>query len=184
MKRTEILDFNSFSFMQEGTNVNMIFTNPLPFFCPNVSNKSLVIKHQLVKVPHAPNTTELDSLENTNVMESGGLSEYTYIINQDNCLVFIVPKNIVLNECMAKEFLAGMLVTYETTKVAYATSGNVSTYNMIVKKGDDGRIVTAYQQISLQELLQLLPNLSNNLDVNITGGYIFEIFRDLCVCKK
>lgn len=184
MKRTEILDFNSFLTMQEGTNVNMIYTFPMPFFCPNVSNASLTVKHQLKKVPHAPNVAELDGLDNINVSTGEGFSEYSYVINQDNCLVFIVPKELVANDCMAKEFLAGFVISYETTKVAYATTSNLASYNMLVKKGSDRRLVTAYQQISLQEMLQLLPNLANSLDVNITGGYIFEISRDLMACKK
>lgn len=220
MKRTEILDFNSFAYMQEGENVNMIYTRPLPFFCPNVSNASLVVKHQLQKLSYAPNTLKLDSKENVfipaentdnteeekpTVPEAGegeegvansgvttraetteaGTSIVTYVINQDNRLVFLVDKNTVLNDCMAREFIVGFIVLYETPKVAYTTTGgNTATYNMIIRRAKDNMIVSAYQQSTLPSLTQLIPNFDNTLDVNATGGYIYEIFRDLTACKK
>ena len=212
MKRTKILDFNSFAFMQEGENVNMIYTHPLEFFCPSISNASLTVKHQLVKVKYAPNTVDLDNLENVTIpadddtsvtepttpspeegeekneveTQADAIPEYTftYIINQDNRLVFLVPKEMVMNDCMAKEFIVGLIVSYETNKVVYTTPGTTATYNMLVKRGNDGRIVTGYQQSSLQSLLTLLPGLDNTLDVNATGGYVYEISRDLTTCKK
>lgn len=204
MKRTEILDFNSFAYMQEGENVNMIYTHPLAFFCPNVSNASLTVRHQLEKVSYAPNTSNIDSLDNVTIkteeepvtpptspeegVETQAEAEvketFTFIVNQDNRLVFLVPKTKVTNDCMAKEFIVGLIVSYETLKVAYTTPGNAATYNMIVRRGNNGGIVTAYQQSPLQTLLQLLPGLDNTLDVNMSGGYVYEIFRDLTTCKK
>lgn len=185
MKKIEILDFNSFAYMREGENVNMIFTSPLLFFCPSVSNASLVVKHQLVELEEAPNTTELDSKENVTIMEGDTeKSRVTYIINQDNQLVFLVDKNIVLNDCMAREFIVGFIVSYETSKVIYTTTGNVPTYDLIVRRGKDGAFVTAYKQSSLPSLVQILPGLDNTLDVDATGGYVYEIFRDLTACKK
>ena len=212
MKRVEVLDFNSFAFMQEGENVNMIYTHPLPFFSAGVSNGSLVVKHQLKKVPYAPNTTNLDSLDNVTVKKEEdtptvpitpptegreatdtpeALAEevpetmFSYIVNQDNRLVFLVSKDEVMNDCMAKEFIVGLIVSYQTPRVFFTTpSGATATYNMIVKRGADDRVVTAYQQSSLGSLLQLLPGLDATLDVNITGGYKYEIFRDLTACKK
>lgn len=202
MKRTEILDFNSFAYMQEGENVNMIYTHPLAFFCPNVSNASLTVKHQLEKVNYAPNTTNLDSLDNVTIKpaepvtppsedtevvaqaDEAAQETFTYIVNQDNRLVFLVPKDKVTSDCAAREFIVGLIVSYVTSKVVYTTPGNTATYNMLVKRGNNGGIVTAYQQSSLQSLLQLLPGLDNTLDVDMSGGYVYEIFRDLTTCKK
>ena len=183
MKNTIILDFNSCASTVEGENVMQIFTHPLPFFCPNISNASLEVKHQLEYLEEAHNKEDLDSEEN---ISADGTPICTFIVNQDNCLVFLVDKKIVENSCMAREYIAGFIVSYETPKLIYDPSpvGTAAGYNMLVKRHRDHMIITAYRQLTLSALMQLLPNLDASLDVDATGGYIYEIAREVTTCKK
>lgn len=174
MIKKEILDFNSFASFVEGENVNMVYTRPLAFYSPTVSNGSLKITDHGMPVSYAADITTLDKPENAG----------TYIINQDNCIVFLTAKDQIPSECQAKAFLVGFVVSYVTPTIIYSTPAPTATYNMVVKRGKDGVFVTAYSQNSLKGVMETIPQLDASLDINMTGGYVYEIFRDLTTCKK
>lgn len=174
MKKVEILNFNSVVSFETLENVNVITTFPLPFYTPTTSFPSLSIKRALETLEFVPANANIDDVENI-----GKVS-----VNPDNQLVFVVDPAKVMNACVAKEYIVGFIVSYLTGKVYYNTPSNVSTYNMVVERGADGGFVSSYKQSSLADIMKQIPVLDNTLNVDMTGGYVYKIFRDLSNCTK
>lgn len=179
MKKVEILDFNSLASFDELENVNTVTTIPLIFYSSTISYPTLSVKRALepveliVEPNNAGDEQTVDSLDNVGKA----------YINASNQLVFIVAKDKVMNACMAKEFIVGFIVTYMTGRVVYNTPANAATYNMIVERGCDGAFVSSYKQAALSDIIKTIPTLDNTLNVDMTGGYVYKIFRDLTNCN-
>lgn len=170
MKKIEILDFNSMATFNELTNVNTITLHPLKFYSAATSANSLVVKRQLERLPFVAYVeADLDNEANVG----------SYTIDGQNRIIFIVSKATVTSECLAREYIVGYIVEYLTTKVAFSNASANPTYDMYVVRGCDDRFVTAYKQSTLTDLVKIIPGLDNTLNADMTGGYVFQIFRNL-----
>ena len=164
MKKIDILDFNNFVAFEELTNVNVIKINELPFFD---ETSALTVKVQR-------GSEELPRVEVAEADAEGSIGGFTIDNNQ---LIFVINKN--MTECDAHDYIVGLMVIYTTKTLCY--QGTAATYSMTVRRGCDSRIVSVYEQMSLSELVRLIPTLDSGLAVDITGGYIYEISRDKSV---
>lgn len=177
MKKVDILNFNSMASFDEFSDVNVITTFPLPFYNSAVSFSSLNVRRGLESVEVAT----IDTTSETAVNSADNIGKVA--VNQNNQLVFFVAPDKVANACMAKEYIVGFIISYLTGRVVYVTPSNTATYNMIVERGADNAFVSSYKQSALSDLLKLIPGLDNTLNVDMTGGYVYKIFRDMTNCK-
>lgn len=161
----------------EFSNVNVITTIPLPFYVPTTSFSSLSVRRGLENVEIAT----IDTNSEAAVDSADNIGKVT--VNPNNQLVFFVAPDKVMNPCMAKEYIVGFIVSYITGKVVYVTPANTATYNVVVERGSDGAFVSSYKQSALSDLMKMIPSLDNTLNVDMTGGYVYKIFRDMTNCK-
>lgn len=106
-----------------------------------------------------------------------------YTFNEFNQIVFVVPIQQTETFCHAKAYVTGLELIYPLRDLQYTTGDDNATYDLKVTLSSSGEILHVGDNMSFNEIGNVIKILDKKLSLNSFGYDIFEIRRSLDIKK-
>lgn len=175
MKR-KLIDYTDILKIEKDTenNIGLIILRDLCFL-DNVKKQDTIIKCRGTEF------TQYETLDEMKEAMAGKESVITdcYAFNELNQIVFAVSIDKVETFCHAGAYVTGLELIYPLKELQYTTGQDNATYDLKVTLSSNGEILHLGNNMSFNEIGNVIKILDNKLNLNSFGYDIFEIRRSL-----
>lgn len=171
---TDILEISK----DEENSIGLITLKDLCFLDSTNKNKTII-------KCRGTEFTQYESIDSMIAAKTAADSTVTdcYAFNELNQIVFAVSLQTIDTFCSAGAYVTGLELTYPLKDLQYTTGDENATYDLKVTLSSNGEILHLGDNMSFNEIGNVIKILDNKLNLNSFGYDIFEITRSLDVKK-
>lgn len=166
---TDILEIST----DNSHNVGLITLKDLCFF--DVTEKTKTIIKNRGK--------EFKQYATVSEMLDGGETADVYAFNELNEIVFAVTEENIKTLCDAGAYVTGLELLYPMRELIYTTGNENATYDLKVTLSSNGELIHLGNNMSFNEIGNVIKILDNKINLNSFGFDVFEITRSLDIKK-